>query len=585
MLKKSLFGMPTLIVGVMLVFGLMGCDNGTTGGNPDPDPQPTDPQSITYVSKDNSGNLYTLEITEDSSRTTRYATKQGDFFKLTVELYNDGNYTVALFYEGRIGNTTAKSATEIEMNISVNNKLLTITIIGTEMTLISGEIVNDNGAPVVETPETLSPVADKTALGTALAAANTAKEGVVVSANGADILTTAYWVTQGQMDSFTSAIAAAQAFYDEGDADQSMVNSARIALVAATTVFNGQKRLGTKTETSSPSGIYVAGNYTKTDGQPHAGYWHNTTWHSLEPSGAKMSLVGNGMSGGGIAVSNNDVYITGMYIDSSENEHIGYWINGSWNELFPPAGSLWASVSDIAVADSNVYVSGTFESSNVFHAGYWLNGNWHNLSDDVGSSASCIAASGNNFVVGGDVRDSEKATPSYWLNGNRTSISLGNTEYGNPVGGWINDIAIIGTNVHAVGTLNPNPGTTPYWENGTEQDIGITGSSLVRCITVSGSNIYIIAEYGAGDDYKQRLLRIGSTWSTISVPHDTTLIDDITVSNDAVYLIGNYTDYGTMAGENYKRTAYCWVNGTYSALPMPSGGASCWASAIEVLTE
>jgi fibronectin type 3 domain-containing protein len=28
MLKKSLFGMPTLIVGVMLVFGLMGCDNG-----------------------------------------------------------------------------------------------------------------------------------------------------------------------------------------------------------------------------------------------------------------------------------------------------------------------------------------------------------------------------------------------------------------------------------------------------------------------------------------------------------------------------------------------------------------------------
>ena len=153
MLQKRLFGMSAIIVGVMLVFSLMGCDNGTTGGNPDTKP---DPQSITYVSKDSNGNLYTLEITEDTSSTTRYAAKQGDFFKLTVELYNDGDYTVALSYEGRIGNTTTKSTTEIEINISVNNKPLTITISGTEMTLISGEIVNDNGETVVETPETLN---------------------------------------------------------------------------------------------------------------------------------------------------------------------------------------------------------------------------------------------------------------------------------------------------------------------------------------------------------------------------------------------------------------------------------------------
>jgi hypothetical protein len=32
MLRKRLFGMMTLIIGVMLVFSLIGCDTGTNGG-------------------------------------------------------------------------------------------------------------------------------------------------------------------------------------------------------------------------------------------------------------------------------------------------------------------------------------------------------------------------------------------------------------------------------------------------------------------------------------------------------------------------------------------------------------------------
>ncbi|GBU26568.1 hypothetical protein R84B8_00078 [Treponema sp. R8-4-B8] len=222
------------------------CDNETTGGNPVPNDN--EPQTAVYVSKDGGGNVYTLEITGKlQGRTTRYTVKKGDFFKLTVELFNNGTYAVALTYSGAI-NSAQNSGADVVINITVNNKPLTVTISGTEMTVITGDIVNESGQKVVDTPETLSVFIDKRALETALIAANTAKDGVTVSANGADVPTTAYWVTQSQMTSFTTAIATAQAFYDDEEADQSMVNSSKITLTAATTVFIGQKQLGTKTE-------------------------------------------------------------------------------------------------------------------------------------------------------------------------------------------------------------------------------------------------------------------------------------------------------------------------------------------------
>jgi hypothetical protein len=149
MSKKILSKMMAVIAGAMLVFSLTACDNGTTGSD-------SAPKSVTYASEDSDGNRYTLVITENTKRSAQYLAKDGDFFKLTVELYNDGDYTVALSYEGRIGSTTEKNATEIEISISVNNKPLTITITGTEMTLISGIIVLDNEEEITIT-EPLKP--------------------------------------------------------------------------------------------------------------------------------------------------------------------------------------------------------------------------------------------------------------------------------------------------------------------------------------------------------------------------------------------------------------------------------------------
>jgi len=237
-----------LVVALIAVIGLSmaACPADDPGNDDSSSPAP---QSVTYVSEDGDGNLYTLVITENTNRSARYAAKAGDSFTFKVELFNNGVYSVALLFSGTVG-SVEDSGTEIEINITVNGEALTITIEGTEMTVISGDIVDEDGDEVVATPAALDPVT-KTTLGEALSAANSLKKGTAVSANSTDVWTTVYWVTQGQMDSFKSAIAAAQAVYDAVDADQSRVNSARIALAAATNTFSGQKQSGAKVFSSA----------------------------------------------------------------------------------------------------------------------------------------------------------------------------------------------------------------------------------------------------------------------------------------------------------------------------------------------
>ena len=232
------------IIALAAIIGLVltGCPN--PGDDETQKPRTEPPQSVTYISTDSEGNIYTLVVTENTSRSARYAAKNGDSFTFTVELFNSGNYTVALTYSGKI-NSVGGDETAIELNITVNGEVLHITISGTTMTVISGKIVLDNREEMTIT-ETLTSVTDKRALELVINAANAAKEGVVTSTNGADVLSTVYWVSETRMDVFITAIANAQAVYYAEDSEQSLVNSERNKLTAAITVFNTQKRLGTK---------------------------------------------------------------------------------------------------------------------------------------------------------------------------------------------------------------------------------------------------------------------------------------------------------------------------------------------------
>jgi hypothetical protein len=603
MLQKRLFGMPTLIVGVMLVFSLMGCDNGTTGG---PDPKPPAPQSISYVSKDNSGNLYTLEITEDTSGTTRYAVKQGDFFKLTVELYNDGVYSVALTYSGTVESAEG-NGTEIAISVTVNGKPLAITINGTAMTVISGEIVNNQGEAVVETPETLTPVVDKRALQTAINAANTAKQGVVVSANGADVLTTVYWVSQPRMDTFTTAITTALAVYDNAQADQSMVDYAKIVIETATAAFTGYKQLGTKTEPQETDyDVYVVGTvYTEEsatatvwkNGQmttlPSTGYvwiqdvivsgsdvyvlgndcyWKNSVRVPLVP------LSGNVSSARAMAISGSDVYVVGNTLNDNDDWLACYWKNGNLTTLTTHRGS---EATSIFISGGDVYIAGYDEydsfvddywSVSVQKACYWKNGNRILLTDGSSlASAEVITISDGEIYVLGSIATWDSAAqkgtrvPCYWKGNTRTDLPVDSTY-------WFSMDAMIvsNSNVYVLGReQQSDEGRHPaYWKNGVKMplngmdDYG-DGANHRTQMAVSGTDVYV-----AGDS-----MGVACYWKNgnkITLSAQESSASSIAVSGSDVYVAGRVSSAFT----DSPSVACYWKNGTLIELSSNASYAS-----------
>lgn len=87
---------------------------------------------------------------------------------------------------------------------------------------------------------------DKSSLTSAITAAETNKDSVGVSTDGADVNPTEKWVTQGALDTYAAAIAAAKVVKNNANATQAEVNEAVTVLTAATTAFNNAKADGTK---------------------------------------------------------------------------------------------------------------------------------------------------------------------------------------------------------------------------------------------------------------------------------------------------------------------------------------------------
>jgi len=140
----KVFGIIALVA--VIGFSMAACDDG--GGD--------DPQKVTYVSEDSNGNKYTLEIDESGGRSARSAAQEGDKFKLTVE-YESGNVKVTFVYEGKIGSAQT-TGEQVKLTLVINGETVTITIVGTNMTVISGRIVDEDGDEVVDNPGTVTPV-------------------------------------------------------------------------------------------------------------------------------------------------------------------------------------------------------------------------------------------------------------------------------------------------------------------------------------------------------------------------------------------------------------------------------------------
>jgi predicted heme/steroid binding protein len=567
-MKRNFFSIFVLVAVIGLA--LAGCPNDGDDGKK---PQTETPQTVAYVSTDSGGNLYTLEITEKlQGRSARYTAKQGDTFKLTVELFNNGNYTVALTYSGTI-DSTVNNGTEIGLIITVNGEVLNITIVGTEMTVINGTIKNEGGEAVVETPENLTPVVNKTALGAAINVANAAKEGVVVSVNGTEVLTTVYWVTQTQMETFTTAIAYAQAFFDSEEADQSMANSEKIKLAAATNIFNGQKKLGTKTDTQNQTyDVYVVGTIS-TGMSEVAMFWKNGVSQTLDLSGATDCSDANSV----FVSESGNVYVAGGFGSiPGISEKATLWKDGVLQNLSFTNGIKSATNSVSVSKNGDVYVAGY--EYDPLTARLWRNGTIQNLGTSGSSSARSVhvSANGDVYVVGMD------NNAKLWKNGVAQTINFesgGTFTLLNSVFVSNNgDVYVVGRVTTPVIGSEYSAENPTLWKNGIAQtlynSLPNTGSEANSVFVSDVGDVFVAGFVSTGEKWVATLWKNGVIQSLeLSIGNTGSVANSVFVAaNGDVYVTGRVDSWN--GGANDNSVATLWKNGVVQTLDLSGGNFS-----------
>ncbi|AOY75867.1 S-layer homology domain-containing protein [Clostridium formicaceticum] len=112
------------------------------------------------------------------------------------------------------------------------------------------EIINQKTIAIREAiKKEEAPEANREALWAAITAANENKTSIAVSEDGKNIEATERWVTPEAMTAYETAIAEAQAAFDDENAVQTEVDTALEALTAATNSFDEAKQAGMKEET------------------------------------------------------------------------------------------------------------------------------------------------------------------------------------------------------------------------------------------------------------------------------------------------------------------------------------------------
>ncbi len=250
--------------------------------------------------------------------------------------------------------------------------------------------------------------------------------------------------------------------------------------------------------TVSDTDVYIAGSVNY-----HAVYWKN---------GKRIVLQGGVASDAtAITIVGTDVYVAGMNEFNAGGMEPVYWKNGVPILLDDGGGPAYTSATAIAVAGNNVYVAGYSETYKVDksnlnaypNAVFWNNGVLSVLGPSVSTSSSFappgssnegwvnIAVSGTDVYVTGAFTSTGTA---YWKNG--TVVALENNT--TPFYSLLNNVAIIGSDVYAVGLGNFHPA---YWKNGVETILTGDLSDPANGITVSGSDIYVSGNTASGPVY------------------------------------------------------------------------------------
>jgi hypothetical protein len=274
----------------------------------------------------------------------------------------------------------------------------------------------------------------------------------------------------------------------------------------------------------SGSDVYFAGYYREITGYDEynmriytdtACYWKNGVRTDCQPPNAVLRLCD-------FTVSGSDVYITGFYGEfTGYDEHTNriytytacYWKNGIRTDL--PTPDFNGYIRDIVVSGSDVHIIGEiendFSNSNHNTACYWKNGVRTDLPTPNANgyaSVGNIAVSGSDVYIAGSYREDEypnTSTPCYWKNGVRTDLATPNASASAGL------ITVSGSDVYITGYYREitgyneynhpiyTTGTACYWKNGVKTDFPTPNANAhidyTGYIAVSGSDVYVPGNY------------------------------------------------------------------------------------------
>lgn len=221
--------------------------------------------------------------------------------------------------------------------------------------------------------------------------------------------------------------------------------------------------------------VYISGVRINTSGKVQACYWKNGEETFLTTS--NVDFLANG-----IAVSGNDVYVAG-----DENGSSGkpcYWKNGERTIL--PTTAQSSGVSGISVSGSDVYVIG-WESPSV--ACYWKNGTKTFLPSKFSQSEpQSIFIAGTDVYVGGRGRYPGDWTACYWKNNSCVYLTDGARTAS------VESIAVSQGKVYAAGS-EESSGTVYdacYWEDGRKVTLETSTLAEINDIAVSANKVYAV---------------------------------------------------------------------------------------------
>ena len=259
-----------------------------------------------------------------------------------------------------------------------------------------------------------------------------------------------------------------------------------------------------------------------------------------------------------------------------------YWKDGKQIHL-PHAG--YSSGSDIAVSDSNVYVSssGVFQGNNVT---YWKNTTGINLVDPtiIYPTATGITLSGNDIYTVGSayINNFQKKVPIYWKNQDN-AIKIETYSFNHGEG---RDITVVGNDVYIAGTtfdfIRGAGSPACYWKNGTPTFLhSITPSfnGVAKSIFVSGSDVHVVGEcYPSGSGAS---VGWAVYWKN-GVATELAPADKISEANCVIVVGNDVYIAGAITATDGKRHATYWKNGIPVILNNAPSTISSTATAITV---